>query len=528
MTTFAAQLAMEQPEAIAIRDERVAFRWEDVDETLNRFVNALLQFDLGPEKRIAVFAENSVETAFANLGGLIAGASVVPVNFHLTAEEVAYILNDSGARVLFVGEQTVERGMVAAAQSGIHSVVAWGAAPTGAIEWLGWLSSGAPEDPPSDMSPLPNLLYTSGTTGRPKGTELPPTMFAGGNTVAEHIENMKQNPMASLGTHLVVGPMYHTGPLSGARLLTAGVASVILGRFDAEKTLRAIDQYKVGNSVMVPTHFVRLLALSEKVRQRYDTSSLQRISHTGAVCPVDVKRAMIEWWGPVFVDAYGASEVGTTCAINSEDWLKHPGSVGRTIPPFEAMILDEDGNSLSANQVGKLYFKDATGRGVIYHNDPEKSAAAHIAPGIFTLGEIAYLNEEGFVYITDRFSDMVISGGVNIYPAEAEQTMIEHPAILDVACIGVPHPEMGEELKALVILHNPGQTSIVNSAEIINWCRERLSHFKCPRSITFVNDLGRNTMGKINKRKLRESYWAGQKKSDSEPPILENTSEQAD
>ena len=511
MTTFAARLAEEQPEIIAIRDERVALGWAEVDETLNRFVSALRRFDLGPDKRIAVFAENSVETAFANLGGLIAGASVVPINFHLTAEEVAYILNDSGARVLFVGYATAERGMAAAAQSGIHTVVAWGAGPPEAIQWPNWLAAATPENPPNDMPPLPNLLYTSGTTGRPKGTELPPTMFAGGNSVAEHIENMKQNPMASLGTHLVVGPMYHTGPLSGARLLTAGVTSVILGRFDAEKTLRAIDEYKIGNSVMVPTHFVRLLALPDEVKKRYDTSSLQRISHTGAPCPVDVKRAMIEWWGPVFVDAYGATEVGTTCAIDSEDWLKHPGSVGRTIPPFEAMILDEHDNPLGPNQAGRLYFKDATGRGVIYHNDPEKSAAAHIAPGIFTLGEIAYLDEDGFVYITDRFSDMVISGGVNIYPAEAEQVMIEHPAILDVACIGVPHPEMGEELKALVILKSSGETALIpGHEEIVDWCRERLSHFKCPRTVTFVDDLGRNTMGKINKRKLRAPYWAGQ------------------
>lgn len=355
-----------------------------------------------------------------------------------------------------------------------------------------------------DLKPLPNLLYTSGTTGRPKGTDLPPTMFAAGDTVKEHLTNLKDSPNVGLGTHLVVGPMYHTGPLSGARLLAAGVTSVILGKFDAEKTLKTIEKYSVGTTIMVPTHFVRLLALPEEVRQKYDVSSVVSVGHTGAMCPVEVKKEMIDWWGPVFFDAYGASEVGTTCRIDSEEWLKHPGSVGKAIPPFTAMILGEEGEELPPNTEGKLYFKDDTGRGVIYHNDPKKSAEAHIAPGIFTLGEIAYMNEEGYVYLTDRFSDMIVSGGVNIYPAEAEQVLIEHPSILDVACIGVPNKDMGEELKALVILKEEEECS---GAELISWSREKLSHYKCPRTVTFVNDLQRNTMGKINKRRLREPFW---------------------
>lgn len=505
MTTFAKTLAAERPDEIAIRDRSQALGWAALDDALNRIANGLNALDLGPSRRVAVFAENAVETALANLGGLIAGASVVPVNFHLTAPEAAYILEDSGARVLFVGPETAERGVEAAASSNVHTVVGWGGGD-GVTPWSDWLAEQSTVEPPGDLRPLPNLLYTSGTTGRPKGTELPPTMFAGGATVAEHLENLAASPMAEFGPHLVVGPMYHTGPLSGSRLLAAGVPSVILGRFDAETTLRAIEEYRIGNSVMVPTHFVRLLALPEDVKARYDVSSLQRIGHTGAKCPVDVKRAMIEWWGPVFFDAYGASEVGTTCAIESEEWLSHPGSVGKALPPFEAMILDDDDKPLPANTEGRLFFKDTTGRGVIYHNDPEKSAAAHIAPGVFTLGEIGYMDEEGYVYITDRFSDMVVSGGVNIYPAEAEQVLIEHPAVLDVACIGVPHPDMGEELKALAIAREPG--SEPSGEEVIAWCRGRLSHYKCPRTFDWVADLGRNTMGKINKRKLRAPYWA--------------------
>ena len=504
MTTFAKALAAERPEEVAIRDLSKALGWKALDETLNRIANGLNALDLGPSRRIAVFAENAVETALANLGGLIAGASVVPVNFHLTAPEAAYILEDSDARVLFVGPETTERGVAAATASSVHTVIGWGS-ENGTTSWSDWLARQSAMEPPGDLRPLPNLLYTSGTTGRPKGTELPPTMFAGAATIAEHLANLAANRMVDFGPHLVVGPMYHTGPLSGSRLLAAGVPSVILGRFDAETTLKAIHDYRIGSSVMVPTHFVRLLALPEEVKARYDLSSLQRITHTGAKCPVDVKRAMIDWWGAVFFDAYGASEVGTTCAIDSEEWLKHPGSVGKAVPPFEAMILDDDDNPLPPNTEGRLFFKDTTGRGVIYHNDPAKSAAAHVAPGVFTLGEIGCMDEEGYVYITDRFSDMVVSGGVNIYPAEAEQVLIEHPAVLDVACIGVPHPEMGEELKALAIPQD--RRSLPAGEEVIAWCRERLSHYKCPRSFDWVADIGRNTMGKINKRKLRAPYW---------------------
>lgn len=508
MPSFAQKLAQERPDEVAIRDEDRALLWAEVDDILNRVATGINTCDLGASARIAVFAENSVETAMANLGGLVGGASVVPVNFHLTAEEVAYILEDAGVQLLFAGGNTVARALAAAQLAEVPTVIAWHTDETdgsdeSALHWEAWLAQQSGEPADESRAPQPNLLYTSGTTGRPKGTELPPTMFAGGATIAEHLANLQADPRGDQGRHLVVGPMYHTGPLSGARLLAAGVSSVILGRFDAEKTLKAIQDYQVGNSVMVPTHFVRLLALPDEIKQKYDLSSLVRISHTGAKCPVDVKKAMIEWWGPVFTDAYGASEVGTTCMISSEEWLENPGSVGRAVPPFTALIIDEDGNELGPNEEGRLYFADETGRGVVYHNDAEKSAAAHIRPGVFTLGEIAYMNEAGYVFITDRFSDMVLSGGVNIYPAEAEQVLIEHPAILDVACIGVPHAEMGEELKALAI----AKDQPVDAAEVLNWCREHLSHYKCPRSLEWVEDLGRNTMGKINKRKLRAPYW---------------------
>jgi len=289
------------------------------------------------------------------------------------------------------------------------------------------------------------------------------------------------------------------------RLLAGGIPVVVLGRFDPEATLAAIARYRVETSVMVPTHFVRLLTVAPEVRDRYDLTSLRLVVHTGSACPNDVKRRMIEWWGPVLFEAYGATEVGTTCMITSAEWLEHPGSVGRAVAPFEVLVLDDAGEPVPAGTEGRLCFRDTTGRGVVYHNDPEKSAAAHVAPGVFTLGEIGYVDADGYVFITDRFSDMVVSGGVNLYPAETEAALIEHPDVDDVAVIGVPDAEMGEALKALVVPADPARPP--SDAELLAFCRERIAHHKCPRSIDVVTTLHRSAMGKLNKRELRAPYW---------------------
>lgn len=517
MPRFAKEQAGLDPNGFALVDGSRMRTWAEVDDALNRCANLLLAMDrageLGPQHRIAVFAENAAETALAHLGGLLAGASSVPVNFHLTADEAAYILDDSQTRVLFVGPETVERGLAAAESAGVHLVIGWGCAGTGrtgvdgVTDWEAWLATGSTDDPPDDVRPRPNLLYTSGTTGQPKGTELPPTMFAGGDTMVEHLAALAQGGFSGFGTHLVVGPMYHTGPLSGMRLLCAGVPSVIMAKFDAEATLATIDRYRTETTVMVPTHFVRMLALPDEVKAKYDVSSMKLIAHTGAKCPVDVKASMIEWFGPVFRDAYGATEVGTVCAITSEEWLDHRGSVGRSIPPFTALVLDDDLREVPAGTEGRLYFRDGTGRGIVYPNDPAKTAASNPEPGLFTLGEIGYMDADGYVYITDRFSDMVVSGGVNLYPAEAEQLLIDHPDVVDVACVGVPHPEMGETLVALVIPAD--EQAPPDPAVLAAWLRERLSHYKCPREYHVVRDLQRTTMGKINKRRLRDAWLDG-------------------
>lgn len=503
------QLAAAGGERIALRDGHGARTWAEVNDTLNRATNALLALGLEPGARVAVFAENAAETLIAHLATLLAGASSVPINFHLTADEVAYILTDADAQVLFIGPETSTVGVAAATAARTPLVIGWGE-PTAAdtylpvAAWDTWLAAASADEPPTDHAPQPNLLYTSGTTGRPKGTQLPPTMFAGGATIAEHLDILRANPFAQLGTHLVVGPMYHTGPLTSVRILAAGVPVVILGRFDAATTLDAIERHAIESTVMVPTHFIRLL--QHAGHERADVSSLQLVVHTGSACPIEVKRAMIDWWGPVLVEAYGATEVGTTCQITSEEWLEHPGSVGRAAPPFTALVIDDDGTEQPPNTEGQLYFEDATGRGVVYHGDPEKSAAAHLRPGVFTLGEIGYVDDDGYVYITDRFSDMIVSGGVNIYPAESEQVLLTHPGVADVAVIGVPHAEMGEEVKALVVPLDPVDPP--TEAELLAFCRASLSHYKCPRSVELVDTIGRTTMGKVNKRSLRAPYWA--------------------
>ncbi len=506
MSLAAADRAGTHAGEMALADENGIITWAELDPILNRATNALLAAGLGPDQRIGVFAMNSAETVLAYLAGLHAGISSIPINFHLTADEVAYILKDAGAGILFVGPETTQVGLEAAARAGVRTVIGWRADAPGLTRWDAFVASGADEEPPTDQPPRPYLHYTSGTTGRPKGAVTPPTMFPAADTVAAFFRALRdQVALTAPGPGLAVGPLYHTGPLGSTRQLGGGKPLVTLRRFDPEAVLGAIERYRITSVLMVPTHFQRLLALPADVRAKYDVSSLVNVPHTGAACPQDVKRAMIDWFGPVLLEAYGGTESGTTNMITSAEWLQKPGSVGKTLPPFELVVIGDDGKELPAGGVGQLYFRDTTGRGILYHNDPEKTAAAHLRPGVFTLGEIGYVDDDGYVFITDRVSDMIVSGGVNIYPAEAELVLVRHLGVADVAVIGVPHETMGEEVKALImardIAHPP------TPEELDAFARGQLAGFKCPRSYDFVADLGRNAMGKINKRNLRRPYW---------------------
>ncbi|MEO8722830.1 MAG: AMP-binding protein [Sphingobium sp.] len=508
MSLTASRIANTRPDELALADERQRFTWKTLDPVLNRVVNALLSAGLSNDGRAAVFAPNSVENALVYIGALEAGISSVPVSFHLTVDELVYILRDSGSEILFVGPETEEVGRKAAMLAGVGTIVAWRCDPKpDLIPWDAWLADSADAEGPHDMQPRPHLHYTSGTTGQPKGTETPPNMLPATGTVSNLFDALieRYQALGARSPMMIVGPMYHSGPLNSLRSMAGGAAIIVLSRFDAETVLRTIDQYRVQSVGMVPTHFQRLLALPPEVRARYDVSSLRAVSHTGSACPRNVKEAMIGWFGPVLVEDYGGSESGATNRITSEEWLRKPGSVGRTLPPFELLILGDNGEHLGPNQEGKIYFRDTTGRGIAYHNDAEKTRAAHVEPGIFTLGEIGLSDEDGYLFITDRASDMIISGGVNIYPAEVERVLIQHPDILDVSVVGVPSDEMGEEVRALVVPRDLSQPPAIDA--LSRHCRERLAGFKCPRGYDFVEDIGRNAMGKVNKRELRRRYW---------------------
>ncbi len=313
-------------DGVAITEGERRLSFAEADAIVDRVANAALAADLGPERRLAVFADNGAETVLVHLGGLFGSASTVPINHHLKVGEAAYLLADSGARMVFTGGANVEVAVAAAREAGVAEVVAWGVErdqlPEGVTAWGDWLAAASPAPPRTDVVPRPHLIYTSGTTGRPRGVEQAPAMFPGGDNMVEHVERLRSNRFAPYGTHLVAGPLHHTGPLQAVRLLAVGVPLTIPGRFDAERILATIERDRVETSVMVPTHFSRLLALPDEVRDRYDVSSLRLVSHTGAPCPPAIKRAMIDWWGPILIDAYGGTESGTVCSITSPEWLR--------------------------------------------------------------------------------------------------------------------------------------------------------------------------------------------------------------
>ena len=519
-----AQIRAGRGVVVALADGDREITWSGLDRLLNEATNALLSLvGSGPgeprsERRIAVFARNSVEVLVVHLAAHLAGVSSVPVSSLLGADELAYILTDSKVQAVFAGPETIDVAMAAVRQADIgprpttstgpgHRLIAWRSPDSpGVSNWDSWLCGSSDEEPDTTQAPLYALLYTSGTTGRPKGTQIrtqPPLR----DTVGEWIPALGAGIVAAGRPHLVVGPLHHTGPFVAVRYLASGSTVAVLQRFDASALLSLIDRYRVASTLMVPTHFSRLLAVPVDERERYDVTSLEWVAHTGAATPVDVKRAMIEWFGPVLFEAYGASESGTVCAISSHDWLLRPGSVGKCSPGFRVLVIDDDGVEVGPNVEGRLFFEDLSGRGIIYHNDPAKTAAVHLRPGVFTIGEVGYVDDEGFVFITDRTSDMVISGGVNIYPAEAEQALVKHPAVRDCAGIGVPNPDLGEELKMLVELHDIARLSPPSEHELVEFCRNAIATYKCPRTIEFVDSVGRTVMGKLNKKELRRPYW---------------------
>lgn len=500
-------IAAREPDkpAVIMADGSAVITFGAFEALSNQCAHLLRRLGLRRGDVLAVLLENRAEYMPLVWGGWRAGLRVTAIATHLMPEEIAYILGDGGAKVLITSPQFAGKldGLELAGIAAERRLML-DAAEVGFSE-LGPLLAREASVPIADQAEGIEMLYSSGTTGRPKGVRklLPDLPFG---AISPALRNFLEiYGFDETTRYLSPAPLYHAAPLGfNLRTLRAGGTTVIMRRFDAEQALQLIEAYRITHSQWVPTHFVRLLRLPADVRARHDLSSHRCAIHAAAPCPVEVKRQMIEWWGPIVREYYGGSEGNGLTSINTKEWLAHPGSVGRaTLGTLH--ICDDDGEPLPNGEEGTIYFAD--GPTFEYHNDPEKTAASRNHLGWSTLGDVGYLDEEGYLYLTDRKANMIISGGVNIYPQEAENALLFHPEVFDAAVIGVPNAEFGEEVKAVV---QPAATAAAGpalEAELIAHCRERLSPVKCPRSVDFVDALPRQENGKLYKRKIRDAYW---------------------
>ena len=505
-----ADAAERDPEGVALVDASGERTWAQVARELRCAGAAMLAGAPDPDQRWGVMGDNAAPTLIAHAAGALTGVGTVAVSRQLTLPELADQIQDSSMVGLVAGPGGAATA-VAALEAGLVDTVVLhsGAESTapGVVQWSEWVATPAPADWPVRPA-RPAMVYTSGTTGRARGTQTRWVLAP----VADHLEylaRLRERAQFPDGTHIVVGPLQHNGPLTSVRHLLLGRPVVIVGKFDGEQVLRLIDRYRVTSSVMVPTHFQRLLAVDPQVRDAVDVSSLQLVAHTGSACPPDVKRAMIDWFGPVLLESYGGSESGTLCRISATEWLEQPGSVGRAVEPFRVIVVDESGAELGVGETGILAFEAPEGLGPTYHQDPEKTAKAYVRPGAFTLGDMGHVDENGFIFITDRLSDMVVSGGVNLYPSESENALRQHPGVADVAVIGIPHPDLGEQLLALVVPDDPENPPA--TADLEAFCRDLISAYKIPRRYEFIAELPRNEMQKVDKKALRRPYWDGER-----------------
>ena len=501
--------ARANPDKIAYRmaGSDQALTYGQLDARSNQAAQLFRSLGLGPGAHIALLMENRLELMEVCWAAQRSGLYYTAISSYLTRDEIAYIVQDCGARVVITSPKygDVLAGLIGPADAPRGYMV--DEPRPGFASWSAALAA-QPAVPIADEVAGQDMLYSSGTTGRPKGIK----------RELEHRPIDQPNPFLKLlcanmcgmsadSVYLSPAPLYHAAPLRFNMMAIAlGGTSVIMESFDAEQFLRLVERHRVTQAQLVPTMFVRMLKLPDEVRLRHDLRSLRGAIHAAAPCPVDVKARMIAWWGPILVEYYAGSEGNGVTVCTSEQWLAHRGSVGRAVVGTIKIVGDDD-RELPAGEVGTVYFADAPV--FSYHNDPDKTRRAYNARGWSTLGDVGYLDGDGFLYLTDRKSYMIISGGVNVYPQETEDVLIRHPAVADVAVFGVPNEEMGEEVKAVVQPHEPATAGPALAAELIAFCRAQLSPIKCPRSIDFEAALPRTPTGKLMKRLLRDRYWPG-------------------
>ena len=489
----------------------------EVEEQSRRIASGLAAFGVRQGDCLAILMRNDIAFLAASYGAMMLGAYAVPINWHFAAEEIAYILGDSGAKVLIGhadlltlhGFAAASRIPVVCAETPPEIVATYRidpallAMPAGAIVFESWTAAQQPYAGP----PLPqpqSMIYTSGITGRPKGVRRQaPTADEQAKTeiLRSLVYGIKPGVRA-----LLPGPLYHSAPNSfGIRAGRLGEVLVLMLRFDAEELLRLIERERIDTIFMVPTMFVRLLKLPQAVRRRYDVSSLRFVIHAAAPCPVDVKRAMIEWWGPVIWEFYGGTEFGPVTLASSEDALRKPGTVGRVTPGTDLRILDEAGNALPPGEIGEVFARIDGYPDFTYHNLPRQRAEV-ARDGLTTCGDVGYVDKDGYLFLCDRKRDMVISGGVNIYPAEIEAVLYALPGVYDCAVFGVPDAEFGEALMAVV---EPVPGAVLEPASLRHELAKHLASYKVPSRIEIRSGLPREDSGKIFKRRLRDPYWKG-------------------
>lgn len=519
MSVLTKGFAADRGAELALADDYGTLTWGELDQRVNQAIHAFRSAGIQAGDTLSIVSGNRNEWFEAMLAAANMGVTIVPINWHLVAPEIAYIIDDSDSKAILVGHQfidVVKKALEDERSSRIELALIAGAPATGRFQNYDEFIGTGSADEPEDQSFGGPMFYTSGTTGNPKGVKSSlSAMEAGTTPEIWHLVGAGFAAMMTVpGITVLCGPVYHSAQWAFSFLpMMAGSATVMQHKYDSAKVLELVDTYKATNIHLVPTQMKRLVDLPDDVKASFDGSSLELVLHGAAPCPPVVKRSLIDWWGPKITEYYGSTEGSVITIINAEQWLEKGGSLGPAMPNMEIMVVDDDGNFLGPNEEGTLYFRNGMGTDFEYHKAPEKTAEAHKEPGVFTTGDIGYLDDDGFLWLSDRKIDMIISGGVNIYPAEIEGALGGHDLVSDVAVIGVPNEEFGEEVKAILVPNDGVEANDELQHTLAAFCRENLAGYKCPRSFDFVEELPRTGTGKVQKRKLREPYWEGQERS---------------